>query len=57
VGQRAVEALVDPGEYRDDETLLVLVDDTGRRHELTMQHDWQCAGHDRCVNGLASTRR
>ena len=35
-----VEALVDPGEYRDDETLLVLVDDTGRRHELTMQHDW-----------------
>ena len=35
-----VEALVEPGEYRDDETLLVLVDDTGRRHELTMQHDW-----------------
>ena len=26
-----VEALVEPGEYRDDETLLVLVDDTGRR--------------------------
>ena len=35
-----VEALVEQGEYRDDETLLVLVDDTGRRHELTMQHDW-----------------
>jgi V/A-type H+-transporting ATPase subunit A len=35
-----VEALVEPGEHRDDETLLVLVDDTGRRHELTMQHDW-----------------
>ncbi len=35
-----VEALVEPGEYRDDEALLVLVDDTGRRHELTMQHDW-----------------
>ncbi len=35
-----VAALVEPGEHRDDETLLVLVDDTGRRHELTMQHDW-----------------
>jgi len=35
-----VEALVEPGEHRDDETLLVLVEDTGRRHELTMQHDW-----------------
>jgi V/A-type H+-transporting ATPase subunit A len=35
-----VEALVEPGEHRDDETLLVLVDDTGRRHEFTMQHDW-----------------
>ena len=35
-----VEALVEPGEHRDDEPLLVLVDDTGRRHELTMQHDW-----------------
>jgi V/A-type H+-transporting ATPase subunit A len=35
-----VEALVEPGEHRDDETLLVLVDDSGRRHELTMQHDW-----------------
>jgi len=35
-----VESLVEPGEYRDDETLLVLVDDSGRRHELTMQHDW-----------------
>jgi len=35
-----VEALVEPGEHRDDETLLVLVDDAGRRHELTMQHDW-----------------
>ena len=35
-----VEALVEPGEHRDDETLLVLVDDTGHRHELTMQHDW-----------------
>ncbi len=35
-----VEGLVEPGEHRDDETLLVLVDDTGRRHELTMQHDW-----------------
>jgi len=35
-----VQALVEPGEHRDDETLLVLVDDTGRRHELTMQHDW-----------------
>ena len=35
-----VEALVEPGEHRDDETLLVLVDDTGRRHALTMQHDW-----------------
>jgi V/A-type H+/Na+-transporting ATPase subunit A len=35
-----VEALAEPGEHRDDETLLVLVDDTGRRHELTMQHDW-----------------
>ncbi|MGB7738281.1 MAG: V-type ATP synthase subunit A [Steroidobacteraceae bacterium] len=35
-----VEALVEAGEHRDDETLLVLVDDAGRRHELTMQHDW-----------------
>ncbi len=35
-----VEALVEPGEHRDDETLLVLVDDAGQRHELTMQHDW-----------------
>ncbi|MBK6351458.1 MAG: V-type ATP synthase subunit A [Proteobacteria bacterium] len=35
-----VEALVEPGEHRDDETLLVLVDDAGHRHELTMQHDW-----------------
>jgi V/A-type H+/Na+-transporting ATPase subunit A len=35
-----VESRVDPGEYRDDETLLVLVDDSGRRHEITMQHDW-----------------
>ena len=35
-----VAALVEPGEHRDDETLLVLVDDAGRRHELTMQHDW-----------------
>jgi len=35
-----VEALVEPGEHRDDETLLVLVDDSGSRHELTMQHDW-----------------
>jgi V/A-type H+-transporting ATPase subunit A len=35
-----VEALVEPGEHREDERLLVLVDDTGRRHELTMQHDW-----------------
>ena len=35
-----VEALVEPGEHRDDETLLVLVDDSGHRHELTMQHDW-----------------
>jgi len=35
-----VTALVEPGEHRDDETLLVLVDDTGHRHELTMQHDW-----------------
>jgi V/A-type H+-transporting ATPase subunit A len=35
-----VESLVDPGEHRDDETLLLLVDDSGRRHELTMQHDW-----------------
>ena len=35
-----VEARVAPGEHRDDETLLVLVDDAGRRYELTMQHDW-----------------
>jgi V/A-type H+-transporting ATPase subunit A len=35
-----VESRVEPGEYRDDETLLALVDDAGRRHGLTMQHDW-----------------
>jgi V/A-type H+-transporting ATPase subunit A len=35
-----VEWLAEPGEYRDDEPLLRLVDAEGRRHELTMQHDW-----------------
>jgi V/A-type H+-transporting ATPase subunit A len=35
-----VEWLAEPGEYRDDEPLLRLVDTDGQRHELTMQHDW-----------------
>jgi V/A-type H+/Na+-transporting ATPase subunit A len=35
-----VEALVEPGEHRDDATLFTLVDDTGHRHEIAMQHDW-----------------
>jgi len=35
-----VEWLAEPGEHRDDETLVVLTDDSARRHELTMQHDW-----------------
>jgi V/A-type H+-transporting ATPase subunit A len=35
-----VEWLAEPGEHRDDATLVVLTDDSGRRHELTMQHDW-----------------
>jgi V/A-type H+-transporting ATPase subunit A len=35
-----VEWLAEPGEYRDDEPLLRLVDAKGLRHELTMQHDW-----------------
>jgi V/A-type H+-transporting ATPase subunit A len=35
-----VEWLAEPGEYRDDEPLLRLVDAEGKRHELTMQHDW-----------------
>ena len=35
-----VEWLAEPGEYRDDEPLLRLVDASGLRHELTMQHDW-----------------
>jgi V/A-type H+-transporting ATPase subunit A len=35
-----VEWLAEPGEYRDDEPLLRLVDADGLRHELTMQHDW-----------------
>ena len=32
--------MAEPGEYRDDEVLLILEDATGSRHELTMQHDW-----------------
>jgi V/A-type H+/Na+-transporting ATPase subunit A len=35
-----VQWLAEPGEHRDDATLVVLTDDSGRRHELTMQHDW-----------------
>jgi V/A-type H+-transporting ATPase subunit A len=35
-----VEWLAEPGEYRDDEPLLRLLDAKGLRHELTMQHDW-----------------
>jgi V/A-type H+-transporting ATPase subunit A len=35
-----VEWLAEPGEYRDDEPLLRLVDADGQPHELTMQHDW-----------------
>jgi V/A-type H+/Na+-transporting ATPase subunit A len=35
-----VEWVAEPGEHRDDEVLLVLLDAAGRRHELTMQHDW-----------------
>jgi V/A-type H+-transporting ATPase subunit A len=35
-----VEWLVEPGEYRDDEPLLRVVDADGQCHELTMQHDW-----------------
>ncbi len=32
--------MAEPGEYRDDEVLLILEEATGSRHELTMQHDW-----------------
>jgi len=32
--------MAEPGEYRDDEVLLILEDAAGSRHELTMQHDW-----------------
>jgi len=32
--------MAEPGEYRDDEILLILEDAAGSRHELTMQHDW-----------------
>jgi len=35
-----VEWLAEPGEHRDDATLVVLTDAAARRHELTMQHDW-----------------
>jgi V/A-type H+-transporting ATPase subunit A len=29
-----------PGEHRDDAVLLILEEASGRRHELSMQHDW-----------------
>jgi len=35
-----VDWLASAGEHRDDETLAVLVDDKGERHELTMRHEW-----------------
>ncbi|HEX9207439.1 MAG TPA: V-type ATP synthase subunit A [Steroidobacteraceae bacterium] len=35
-----VERITNNGEHAEDEVLAVLVDDTGRRHELTMRHDW-----------------
>lgn len=35
-----VERIANNGEHPDDEVLVVLVDDKGQRHELTMRHEW-----------------
>ena len=35
-----VERIANNGEHAEDEVLLVLVDDKGQRHELTMRHEW-----------------
>jgi V/A-type H+-transporting ATPase subunit A len=35
-----VESLANNGEHAEDEVLVVLVDERGQRHELTMRHEW-----------------
>ncbi len=35
-----VESIVEPGNYAETDTLCVVVDDTGQRHDLAMIHQW-----------------